>query len=87
VPNRLHYPELIPKSLHNPLLHSPVLYETEDDLFHCLKDLLTGETRPLPKSSLQNINKHLDWSRMIERYDSLFEDLKETRSEASFQVP
>jgi hypothetical protein len=32
-------------------------------------------------------NKHLDWSRMIERYDSLFEDLKETRSEASFQVP
>jgi hypothetical protein len=31
--------------------------------------------------------KHLDWSRMIERYDSLFEGLKETRSEASFQVP
>ncbi|NBB76165.1 MAG: DUF3524 domain-containing protein [Bacteroidetes bacterium] len=87
VPNRLHYPELIPKSLHNPLLHSQVLYDTEDELFHCLKDLLTGETRPLPKSSLQNINRHLDWSRMIDRYDSLFEELKETRSEASFQGP
>lgn len=84
VPNRLHYPELIPESLHNPLLHAPVLYDTEDDLFQNLKNLLTGETQPLPKSSLQNINKHLDWSRMIDRYDSLFDDLKETKSVASF---
>lgn len=84
VPNRLHYPELIPESLHNPLLHAPVLYDTEDDLFRNLKDLLTGETKPLPKASLQNINKHLDWSRMIERYDSLFDELKETKSVASF---
>lgn len=73
LPNRLHYPELIPDSLHRPLLHAPVLYNTEDDLFHFLKDLLTGETQPLPKSSLQNINKHLDWSERIRRFDDLFE--------------
>src|SRR5690625_5871217 len=84
VPARLHYPELIPETLHNPLLHAPVLYETEDDLFHPLKDLLTGTTRPLPKASLQNINKHLAWSRMIGRYDELFDELKKTKSPASF---
>jgi glycosyltransferase involved in cell wall biosynthesis len=84
VPNRLHYPELIPESLHKPLLHAPVLYDTEDDLFRSLKDLLTGVTKPLPKSSLQNINKHLDWKEMIERYDALFDQLKETKSRASF---
>jgi glycosyltransferase involved in cell wall biosynthesis len=84
VPNRLHYPELIPKSLHKPLLHAPVLYDTEDDLFRSLKDLLTGLTKPLPKSSLQNINKHLDWKEMIDRYDALFDQLKETKSRASF---
>lgn len=74
VPNRLHYPELIPESLHKPLLHAPVLYDTEDDLFHHLKDLLTGETKALPKTSLQNINKHLDWENRIEKYDQMFEE-------------
>ena len=74
VPNRLHYPELIPESLHKPLLHAPVLYDTEDDLFHYLKDLLTGETKSLPKSSLQNINKPLDWENRIEKYDEMFEE-------------
>lgn len=74
VPNRLHYPELIPDSLHRPLLHSPVLYDTEDDLFHYLKDLLTGVSQPLPKSSLQSINRHLDWSRRIDTFDSLLEE-------------
>ncbi len=73
LPNRLHYPELIPDSLHKPLLHAPILYDSEDDLFHYLKELLTGETQPLPKSSLQNINRHLDWSERIEQFDRLFE--------------
>ncbi len=84
VPNRLHYPELIPASLHKPLLHAPVIYDTEDDLFKSLKALLTGITKPLPKSSLQNINRHLDWGKMVNRYDSLFEELRETKSIASF---
>ncbi|TVP97591.1 MAG: DUF3524 domain-containing protein [Balneolaceae bacterium] len=84
VPNRLHYPELIPASLHKPLLHAPVIYDTEDDLFKYLKDLLTGKTKPLPKASLQNINRHLDWGWMVDRYDSLLDELKETKSLASF---
>lgn len=77
VPNRLHYPELIPESLHSPLLHAPVLYETEDDLFHYLKDLLTGVNQPLPKASLQNINKHLDWTKRIDAFDTMFEECSE----------
>lgn len=75
VPHRLHYPELIPKALHKPLLHAPVMYETEDDLFRSLRDLLQGVTKPLPKTSLQSINKHLDWSVMIHRYDDLFDQI------------
>ncbi|WP_018126520.1 tRNA-queuosine alpha-mannosyltransferase domain-containing protein [Balneola vulgaris] len=75
VPNALHYPELIPDALHKPLLHAPTLYQTEDELFHHLKDLLMGKTKPLPKSSLQTINKHFDWSRKIKDYDKLFEEL------------
>lgn len=75
VPNRLHYPELIPKALHKPLLHAPVIYESEDDLFRSLRDLLQGVTKPLPKSSLQSVNKHLDWSVMIQRYDDLFDQI------------
>ncbi len=77
VPNRLHYPELIPDSLHQPLLHAPVLYDSEDDLFHYLKDLLTNKTQPLPKASLQNINKHLDWSKRIDKFDAMFEEFRE----------
>lgn len=73
VPNRLHYPELIPDSLHRPLLHAPVLYDSEDELFYFLKDLLAKKTHPLPKSTLQGINRHLDWSNRIEEYDQLFE--------------
>lgn len=75
VPNKLHYPELIPKSLHNPLLHAPVLYDTEDDLFRHLKGLLEKKTKPLPKSSLQNVNKHLDWKQKIKSFDRLFEEM------------
>jgi glycosyltransferase involved in cell wall biosynthesis len=83
LPNRLHYPELIPDSLHRPLLHAPVLYNTEDDLFHYLKDLLTGKTKPLPKASLQNINAHLDWSERIAKFDAMFEEFLEIESSPS----
>ncbi len=75
LPNRLHYPELIPDSLHYPLLHSPVLYNTEDDLFKLLKNLLTGESKPLPKASLQKINRYLDWRNIISDYDELFDNV------------
>lgn len=75
VPNSLHYPELIPESLHKPLLHAPVLYNTEDELFLHLKDLLSGKTKPLPKASLQNIVKQLDWNKHIKSFDKLFEGM------------
>ena len=75
VPNTLHYPELIPESLYNPLLHSKVLYEDEDELFYHLKDLLTSKNKPLPKATLQNINKHLDWSQQYKNFDKLFEEM------------
>lgn len=75
VPNTLHYPELIPKSLHSPLLHAPILYNTEDELFKHLKSILMKQTKPLPKASLQNINKHLDWKLKIKEYDELFETI------------
>ncbi|MEX0769609.1 MAG: DUF3524 domain-containing protein [Balneolaceae bacterium] len=84
VPRRLHYPELIPQSLHNPLLHAPVLYNTEDELFSYMKDLLTGETIPLPKASLQKINRHLDWPQKIDEYDRMFDELVKVKVEASF---
>lgn len=74
VPRSLHYPELIPEGLHHPLLHAPVLYDTEDDLFHHLRDLIMGKNKALPKNSLQNICKHLDWSRRIREYDKMFEE-------------
>ncbi|MTI88286.1 MAG: DUF3524 domain-containing protein [Balneolaceae bacterium] len=77
VPNALHYPELIPESLHNPLLHAPVLYENEDELFHFMRDLLMKKNKPLPKTSLQNICKHLDWNKRIRSFDKLFEGMLE----------
>lgn len=76
LPKSLHYPELIPESLHNPLLHAPVLYEDEDQLFHFMRDLLMEKNKPLPKSSLKNICAHLDWSRRITEFDRLFDDVK-----------
>ncbi|MEX1011514.1 MAG: DUF3524 domain-containing protein [Balneolaceae bacterium] len=84
VPATLHYPELIPDSLHNPLLHAPVLYNSEDELFKFLRNLLTGKTKPLPVSTLQNINKHLDWSWKIDEYDSLFDELVTVEVKGSF---
>jgi len=75
VPKTLHYPELIPKHLHNPLLHAPVLYEDEDELFVNLRKILSSDAKCLPTSSLKKINQHLDWSEMIETYDQLFEKM------------
>jgi glycosyltransferase involved in cell wall biosynthesis len=75
VPNALMYPELIPKAIHNPLLHAPTVYNDEDHLFKILKSMLSGENKALPKPTLQNVNKHLDWSIIIHKYDALFESV------------
>lgn len=75
VPNRLHYPELIPDTLKDPLLHAGTVYEDEDHLFRILRSILSGESRCLPKPSLQNINKDLDWEHKIEDFDNLFDEM------------
>ena len=85
LPDRLSYPELIPESLHRPLLHAPVLYEDEEELYQRLYDLLTGEERPLPLTSLRSIPERLDWNQHVRSYDDLLEEAAET-AEVAVQV-
>ncbi|MFV1981752.1 MAG: DUF3524 domain-containing protein, partial [Rhodothermia bacterium] len=59
LPNRLTYPEMIPEHLHRPLLHAPVLYENEEELFNILRSILIGDQRPLPMETLRGIPEHL----------------------------
>ena len=73
LPNRLTYPELIPKALHHPLLHAPILYDSEDDLFEILRRILTGKERPLPESVLAEIPEPLAWPEQVVAYDALSE--------------
>ena len=82
LPARLSYPELIPESLHRPLLHAPVLYESEDELFQILSRVLEGIDRPLPVPTLRSIPESLDWTRQIEHYDALFEAVVAKRKAA-----
>ncbi len=74
LPNRLSYPELIPESLHRPLLHAPILYDDEEALFHILAGILKGEERPLPVQTLRGIPEHLDWQQHVQLFDDLIED-------------
>ena len=75
LPNRLTYPELIPAQLHRPLLHAPVLYEDEDELFETLRRILTGEEHPLPAAVLREIPESLAWPEQIKAYDALLESV------------
>lgn len=73
LPNRLSYPELIPEALHAPLLHAPVLYQDEEELFTILASILKGDERPLPPTTLRDIPAHLEWGEHTQHYDALFE--------------
>lgn len=73
LPNKLTYPELIPGHLKEPLLHAPVLYDDEENLFKILQNLLMGKTKPLPFNTLQKINRQMDWKFAVRRFDSVFE--------------
>jgi glycosyltransferase involved in cell wall biosynthesis len=73
LPNRLTYPELIPERLHRPLLHAPVLYDSEDALFETLRAILRGEAQPLPGEVLREVPADLAWPLMAPRFDALFE--------------
>jgi len=77
LPRRLSYPELIPESHHEPLLHAPIFYEDERGLFEHLRDVLKGEERPLPPSTLRKMPAPLDWGERAEHYDALFEEVAE----------
>lgn len=79
LPNRLSYPELIPDSLHRPLLHSPTLYEDEEELFKTMSRILKREEKPLPVESLREVGKHLDWRHHVEHYDALFASVAANR--------
>ena len=80
LPNKLSYPELIPSSLHKPLLHAPTLYKDEDHLFKILYAILMGKERPLPVESLREICNHLDWREQVQYYDSVLEEVIRTDS-------
>ncbi|MBX2819102.1 MAG: DUF3524 domain-containing protein [Rhodothermaceae bacterium] len=80
LPNKLSYPELIPSSLHKPLLHAPTLYKDEDHLFKILYAILMGKERPLPIETLREISNHLDWREQIQYYDSVLEEVTRTDS-------
>ncbi len=82
LPNRLSYPELIPDALHHPLLHAPVLYEDEQDLFEALSRIMESEERPLPTSTLQTIPQPLDWRKHVAQYDALLEEVAAAPREA-----
>lgn len=77
LPNRLSYPELIPESLHRPLLHAPILYNGEDELFQIMSDILRGNERPLPIPTLKRIPERLDWRTHVTAYDDLLEAVAE----------
>lgn len=80
LPNRLSYPELIPESLHRPLLHAPILYEHEDELFGILARIMKGDERPLPPSTLRSIPERLDWRTHISKYDDLLEEVASVKA-------
>ena len=75
LPNRLSYPELIPETMHKPLLHAPTLYKDENELFRILLSIINKEERPLPLQTLREICTHLDWKEQVQHYDAVMDDL------------
>jgi glycosyltransferase involved in cell wall biosynthesis len=75
LPRRLTYPELVPERLHRPLLHAPILYDDEDELFETLRRILTGQDRTLPRSVLREISEPLAWPSQAPRYDALLAEV------------
>ena len=78
LPAGLTYTELVPEHLREPLLHAPVFYYDEDDLFKKLRKLLMGDSKGLPIQTLRNINAHLDWQKRITKFDEVFETIVST---------
>jgi glycosyltransferase involved in cell wall biosynthesis len=66
LPNRLTYPELLPKSL-----HEDHMYKSEDELLEKLKWCISNidEVR---KKEFSEISVRFDWDKMAPEYDELF---------------
>jgi glycosyltransferase involved in cell wall biosynthesis len=77
LPDRLTYPELVAEGLRRPLLHAPVMYRSEDELFEHIRCVLRGDKRGLPLQALEKISKPFDWSRQIHKFDDFFEEVVE----------
>lgn len=82
LPNRLSYPELIPESLHRPLLHAPTLYTDEEELFQTMYKILQRQEKPLPVESLRDVCEHLDWRKHVQHYDNLIEQTAQVEKQA-----
>ena len=83
LPHRLSYPELIPETHHKPLLHAPILYDEEQDLFAILKAILDGTQRTLPHATLREIPQPLNWATHVAAYDALLEETAEAQAVAA----
>ncbi len=68
LPNRLSYPEIIPKEYHD-----RVLYDTDEDLFHRLARIL--EKKIFSQKDLCQKFMMYRWQNRIEEYDTLFNSL------------
>lgn len=81
LPDRMSYPELIPETHHRPLLHAPILYDGEEELFTTLRDLLEQQERPLPADTLHQIPAELDWPKRIDTFDTVFQAVAQESGE------
>jgi len=80
LPDRLSYPELIPDTHHRPLLHAPILYEDDDQLFQVMRSILNGDERTLPPPTLRKIPQRFDWKTHVANYDAAFEAMTAKRA-------
>jgi glycosyltransferase involved in cell wall biosynthesis len=71
LPQRLSYPEIMPEDL-----HSRVLYDSEEDFFQKLRDMLTRYPEYLPlQKPLSSEMARFSWERMAKEYDRILEKL------------
>ncbi len=72
LPQRLSYPEIMPENL-----HSRVLYETEEDFFQKLRDMLTRYPEYLLlQKQLSSEMARFSWETRIKEYDRILESDK-----------
>ncbi|MBC2703575.1 DUF3524 domain-containing protein [Desulfobacula sp.] len=72
LPDRLSYPEIMPKEF-----HSKILYQTKEDLITRLEDMLVNYQDYLPLQKRLSIElEQFSWEVIVKRYDTALELLK-----------